>query len=135
MKITRDVITDLWPVYISGEASPDSRALVEEFLRDDPEFARLIRENGNDFTLEPKPVQLPPDVEARSFTRTRKLLQGRSRLRLLASVFTGLALFRIIEDAPWNGVSPQRSLLTALVALGLWIVYLIMVRRVRSGTV
>jgi hypothetical protein len=135
MNITRELITDLWPVYISGEASPDSRVLVEEFLRDDPEFARLIRENGSDATLERMPMQLPPDVETRSLSRTRKLLQGRSRLRLLASVFTGLALFRVIEDAPWNGVSPQRSALTALVALGLWIVYLIMVRRMRSGTV
>jgi hypothetical protein len=108
---------------------------VEEFLRDDPEFARLIRDDESAATLKPEPMLLPPDVEARSFARARKLLQGRSRLRLLASVFTGLALFRVIEDAPWNGISPLRSLLTALVALCLWIPYLIMARRARSGTV
>ena len=43
MNVTRDVITDLWPVYASGEASPDTRALVEAFLQGDPEFARLIQ--------------------------------------------------------------------------------------------
>ena len=46
MKITRDVITDLLPVYLSGEASADTKALVELFLKDDPEFAKLIEENG-----------------------------------------------------------------------------------------
>ena len=40
MKITRDVVSDLWPLYSSGEASADTRVLVDEFLRDDPEFAR-----------------------------------------------------------------------------------------------
>ena len=35
MKITRSVIVDLWAVYVSGEASADTRALVEEFLRGD----------------------------------------------------------------------------------------------------
>jgi hypothetical protein len=103
--------------------------LVEEFLRNDTEFARWIRENGSEGILKPEPVQLPPDVEARSLSRTRKLLQGRSRIRLLASVFTGLALFRLFEDAPWRGVSPERSIWTALVAVILWIVYVIMVRR------
>ena len=31
-KITRDVITDLWPLYESGEASRDTRTIVDEFL-------------------------------------------------------------------------------------------------------
>ena len=33
MKITRDVVTDLWPLYVAGEASPDTQALVMRFLR------------------------------------------------------------------------------------------------------
>jgi anti-sigma factor RsiW len=41
MKVTRDVIFDLLPAYFSGEASAETRALVEEFFATDPEFARM----------------------------------------------------------------------------------------------
>ena len=42
MKITRDVVKDLLAVYSAGEASGDTRALVEEWLRSDPELARQV---------------------------------------------------------------------------------------------
>ena len=41
MTITRDVIYDLLPGYFAGEASADTRALIDEFLMTDPEFARM----------------------------------------------------------------------------------------------
>ncbi len=39
MKVTRDVVKDLLAVYAAGEASADTGALVEEWLRSDPELA------------------------------------------------------------------------------------------------
>jgi hypothetical protein len=120
MKITRDIVTDLWPLYLSGEASPDSRTLVDEYLSQDPDFGRMLRANETDFVLKSGPVVLPPSLEARWLARTRKILQGRSRLRLLAAAFTGLAVVRVIEDAPWQAVSPQRCILTAGAAAILW---------------
>ncbi len=132
MKITRDIVTDLWPLYVSDEASPDSRALVDEFLAQEPAFARLLRENDSEAALKPEPITLPSTLEARSLTRTRKALQGRSRLRLLAAAFTGLAIVRAIEDAPWSRVSPQRSILTALAAVVLWVACYLIDRRGNS---
>lgn len=41
MTITRDVIYDLLPGYFAGEVSADTRALIDEFLMTDPEFARM----------------------------------------------------------------------------------------------
>ena len=43
MNITREIILDLLPVYLSGEASPATRSLVEEYMKQDPELARRIR--------------------------------------------------------------------------------------------
>ncbi|HEU5411109.1 MAG TPA: hypothetical protein VFU57_08820 [Candidatus Acidoferrales bacterium] len=43
MKVTRDVMNDLLPVYFSGEASTDTRVLVEEYFRENPEFERTAR--------------------------------------------------------------------------------------------
>jgi anti-sigma factor RsiW len=41
MKVTRDVIYDLLPSYFAGDASHDTRALVEAYFETDPEFARM----------------------------------------------------------------------------------------------
>jgi anti-sigma factor RsiW len=41
MKVTRDVIYDLLPAYFAGDASDDTRALVEAYFESDPEFGRM----------------------------------------------------------------------------------------------
>jgi hypothetical protein len=43
MNVTRDVVTDLLPLYFSGEAREDTRRLVEDFFREDPDFERVAR--------------------------------------------------------------------------------------------
>ena len=43
LNVTRDVVADLWPVYEAGEATADTRALVDEFLANDPSFAQTLR--------------------------------------------------------------------------------------------
>ena len=66
MNVTREVINDLWPVYAAGEASTDTRALVEAFLQQDPEFARLVQGRGEEALLRQIPAGLPPDSEAQA---------------------------------------------------------------------
>ena len=53
LNVTRDVVADLWPLYESSEATADTRALVEEFLKTDREFATTLRTAA---------VVLPPPV-------------------------------------------------------------------------
>jgi hypothetical protein len=43
MNVTRDVITDLLPVYFSGEASEDTKQLVEIYFRENPDFERIAQ--------------------------------------------------------------------------------------------
>ena len=75
MKVTREVINDLWPVYAADEASADTRALVEEFLRQDPEFAGLLQGCGEEGLLRHVIPTLPPDREAQALRRTKRLLR------------------------------------------------------------
>ena len=76
MKITRDVITDLLPVYLAGEASEDTQRLVDEFLQADPKFAELIAEQ--DKPLEKTNINLSKETEMKTLQDTRSLLQKRS---------------------------------------------------------
>lgn len=122
MNVTRDVISDLWPLYAAGEATADTRALVEAFLAGDPEFARTLNANVE------LPVQGPPpapDVEARALQRTRDLVRGNAWMRgvrLMALVFTIFAFGRIISDTTFT-VSPRRFIGNAVCAVIAWTVY------------
>lgn len=46
MNVTQGVISDLLPVYFSGEASNDTKSLVEDYFRQNPDFERLARSAG-----------------------------------------------------------------------------------------
>lgn len=45
MEVTRNVILDLMPIYLADEASADTRALVESYLKEDPELADIAKES------------------------------------------------------------------------------------------
>ena len=46
MKITRDVIIDLLPLYFSGEASTDTKELVKAYFDQNPEFAEEAKKSS-----------------------------------------------------------------------------------------
>ena len=74
MDIAREVILDLLPLYVAGEASPASRMLVEEYLKQDPDLAERISILGTAGLTPKASADLPPDLELRSLRRTRRLL-------------------------------------------------------------
>ncbi len=41
--VTRDVIADLWPLYVAGEASPDTRTLIEVVRAPTGSLSRSLR--------------------------------------------------------------------------------------------
>ena len=128
MSITRPVILDLWPAYVSGEASAETRALVEEYLRGDPEFARQLQENPLGGI---EPPLLPPDVETNAFARARRRLRGFPWLLHLAIMFSAFAFGRIVSDTSWD-VSPRNFIITAAIAACFWIAFFVTLWRMRA---
>ncbi len=124
MKITRDVITDLLPVYLADEASADTRALVDEFFRQDPEFAKLAL--TREHPLEPPPINLTKENEMKTLERTKKLLTKRSWYMGFAIFFTLLPL-SVRGDAQgiywmWTG-TPMIPIASIVAAIIMWISY------------
>jgi anti-sigma factor RsiW len=124
MNITRNVVKDLVTVYLAGEASADTRSLVEDWLRSDPELAAQVeRARG----LELPAVAAPePTVEKRAFDRTRRRLRGRAILLGAAIYFSTLPLTVTFGSDGFHGLLledwPARAV-PLVVAAGLWIVY------------
>jgi anti-sigma factor RsiW len=128
MTVTRSIIIDLWPTYASGEASDDTRALVEEFLRGDPDLARQLQK---DPLAALEPPSLPPDTEMRAFARARRRLRGYPWLLQLAILFSCLAFARIVSDTSWD-VSPRMFIINAAIAVAFWIAFFVSLWRMRA---
>jgi hypothetical protein len=131
MNVTRQVISDLWPVYTAGEASADTRALVEAFFRQDPEFSKLLQEQDTERMLQQEIPRLPPDQEAKALRRTKRLLLGWDWTLFLAILFSCFAFGRIVADTSWD-VSPANFIAMASIAVAFWVAFFVRLFWMRS---
>jgi hypothetical protein len=128
--ITRDIISDLYVLYSSGDATADSRRLVEEFLSHDPELAASLKESGGSIPILPAP--LPPGHELKTLNRIKRRLSGPIWLLWLAMITSGGAFGRIISDTSFD-VSPRKFIVTAVIAMCFWIAFFVKLIRGRRG--
>ena len=91
MDVTRDVVTDLLPLYFSGEASTDTKKLVESYFRQNPDFERTARGAARPLeTLQAATVvTVGAEQEKRGLERVRGQVQRRVWL-FAVSVFSTL---------------------------------------------
>ncbi len=130
MRITRDIVKDLLTVYLAGEASEDTRALVDEWLKGDPGLASQV-ERARRSELPPV-VPPPPSAEKVAFDRTRRRLRLRSVVLGTAIYFSTQPLSVTFGSGGYRGLLLQdwfsRGLALA-VAAALWFAYWRMSRR------
>jgi len=139
MNITKDVITDLLPLYLAGEASPDTRRLLEDYLHEHPEFAADVQAAADRSTalLHAAGTGAPlPDHEKATLERVRRFNHRRTVLLALAigMLLTSFAFSFDGDRIRWIMLrdSPVQALLFLVTAFGCSLVYLRMGRRLRS---
>ena len=88
MAVTREVILDLLPLYLSDEASADSRTLVKEHLENDPELERLATE-WKDRLPEPPPAPINPDAQVMAYQEAKRQIANRV-ITLAAAIAFGI---------------------------------------------
>ncbi|MBI1295010.1 hypothetical protein GC175_08635 [bacterium] len=137
MQVTRDVITDLLPLYLAGEASDDTNALVEAFLALDADFARLVQAQG-EFTL-PKlaDVSINQEDEMKALQTTQALLRRRGIFMALGIFFSAQTMafgsFGDDRGVRWLWAdAPFIALVLAAVGLVGWLGYAVTQWRLRS---
>jgi len=91
MKVTRDVILDLLPLYYSDEASADTRNLVEKHLAEHPDLARLAHESRAHLTA-PPPPPVNPDSEALAYLEAKRQIANRVITLAIVIAFAAFAL-------------------------------------------
>jgi hypothetical protein len=129
MNVTREVVTDLLPIYFSDEASADTKVLVEDYFRQDPDFERIARRAA--MPLETMraaaPIGACSEREKRDLEsvlwglRRRTWLFGVSLFLTLVPLsfdFTrGHIVSVMLRDAPW------RAAFDWSLAAALWFLY------------
>lgn len=88
MTVTRDVVLDLLPIYLAGEASADTQALVAEHLERDADLAKLAQSWRKNLAT-PPPVAVDAEAQARAFHRAQRLILVRT-LGLAALITVGV---------------------------------------------
>ena len=76
MTVSREVILDLLPLYLSDEASPDTRALVKEHLDHDPDLAQLANQWQERLPASP-PALVNPDAQALAYNEAKRQIANR----------------------------------------------------------
>ena len=135
MNVTREIVKDLLPLYVSGEASPDSRALVEAFLREDPQLARLADALRAEERSPARGAFIPHGAARAALFQTQGLLRRRTWTLALALFFTGLPLSFVFGDSGLRFLmirdAPALASASLAAAAALWIAYAVTVRRLR----
>jgi hypothetical protein len=136
MTVTRDVILDLLPLYFAGQVSGDTKALVDDFLRRDPDFARmserfdaLLKERGTPAGEEAR--------ERRAFERTRSLVKYRNQTIGMAIAYSLLPFAFFFRDGHVEWIllrdKPAIAAAFAVTALACWVAAWIINRRANAA--
>ena len=92
MEITRNVILDLLPLYISDEVSSDTKILIQDYLENDPELASFVKQS--ELNKEVGDIPIPLNVEDKMKTLQKTKLYLFILMMAIATVIGfGLVLF------------------------------------------
>jgi anti-sigma factor RsiW len=127
MNVTDDVLNDLLTMYLAGEASAGTRALIEERARREPAFAatlaaarELDRTAARAIELPGVPGTPPRDVELRDLITTRYAIFARTLLLSWAVIFTVVPLFLLAPSRMHPSIVRNLWYLAAIGWLGCW---------------
>lgn len=128
MKLEKDVVVDLLPAYFSGEASAATRALVEEYFRENPDFEKFARNAAGPLeTLRVPTSELDATKEKLAFERARTLTETRSSFLGLAIITTLMLFLFRFENGKiiWIFLSETtRGLIFLAMTVFFWAIYL-----------
>ncbi|HLW51823.1 MAG TPA: hypothetical protein VKW06_03180 [Candidatus Angelobacter sp.] len=128
MKVEREVIIDLLPAYFSGEASAATRALVEDYFREYPDFEKTARGANSPLEQLKVPISaLDAEREKYAFERARQVRETSAAYLWMAILFTLLLFAFRIHDHKIVWILWEKSfhtgIMLATVSVFLWLLF------------
>ena len=127
MSISRNIILDLLPAYIAGEASAETRALVDEYAAGDAQIARLIRSGATEALPAVQKSALPDNGEMRAMKKMRRRIRRQGWYLGFAIFCTVTMITYSVDDTTgihWTILEhPPLAILLGIAAIALWAGY------------
>ena len=139
MNITQEVVTDLLPIYFSGDASKDTKALVEDYFRENPGFEGIARSAATPLeTLrDAQPVAADSEKEKRDIESIRCGLDRRKWLFGLSLFLTLVPISYYFNQGHVPSLTDHafvwKAALDWILAASLWFVYFARLRWRTAG--
>ena len=127
-KIPQHVILDLLPLYLAEEVSDETRNLIEEYLREDPQLATLARQAKN-ATLQEIPAPINKETEMEALKKVRKLMVQHNVFLALAVLLTLMVgtSYIFLWDEPRGAAAP---FVFGGLAIIFWIAFFLVNRKI-----
>lgn len=77
-ELTKDVILDLLPLYLAGEVSEETAALVKKYLEEDPELAETAKEMAKADALGKVPIPFKKETALETYNEAKKWMTIRT---------------------------------------------------------
>lgn len=130
-----DVMEDLASLYLTGEAAPGTRALVESYARQDPAFGQRLRAAQNLRLPEPPPADAP-DAGIQALKQTRQYIALRTIFSAMGIAFSLLPLSFAFGDGGvrFLFLRSQPGLVQAFwsIAVASWVAMWLMHKEIRK---
>ena len=86
-EVTKNVILDLLPLYLAGEVSEETAALVKKHLETDPELAETAKEMAKADSLGKVPIPFKKETAMETYDEAKKWMTIRTLgLALIAAI-------------------------------------------------
>jgi hypothetical protein len=107
-KIPQHVILDLLPLYLADEVSAETRVLIEEYLKTDPQLATLAQQAKNAPSLQEIPAPIKKENEMEALKKVKKLMVQHNVFLALAVVLTVMVgiSYIFLWDEPRGAQAP-----------------------------
>jgi len=138
MTVARDVIIDLLPLYVEGEASEETRRLVEEGLAEDAELQAMCHSmRQHDRALRSLQTRSLEQLEKVALERTRTALRRKNTVLGIALAYLFAPLSFVYRDGhfAWIMIRNNRDIAITFLAISLvlWVVYFGFWRQTRGS--
>ncbi len=135
MNITKDIIADLIPLYLSDDCSEDTKRAVTEYIAEHPDFAEQLRKITA-ASLPPDPANpLTANDEMKTLKRTHTLLQRQKYLMGFAFFFSLTPFSFLYTDGRMYWLfleAPVSASIYAGIGILLWILYVVSRRSINK---
>lgn len=126
-KIPQHVIIDLLPLYLADEVGEETRNLIEEYLKTDPQLAILAEQVRHAPSLQEIPAPLNKETEMKAYKKGKKLM-------IQHNVFLGLAVFTTFLSFPafvsLRDEDPLAPFYIVGIAVLFWIAFFVVNRKI-----